>query len=181
MSAEDFQQLYKMVRGNRAATGVMDALTAFHEGDFEVSLQRLTQARDMYHESRSRFIKGRASVNDGDERAVKRTQRKQDKVMEAVEAFAGLLPKIESALERDAKRRGRKSTAAADDKNTSASKRDATNASYQSAKSDREPAASPSISSDGLPAGQRDVPADILPILKDADHDFAMEVVGALF
>ncbi|NND98687.1 MAG: hypothetical protein HKN47_15300 [Pirellulaceae bacterium] len=109
MNAEDFQSLYKLLRGSKSAFGVLDARTLFIEKKIRQALVRLQESRDSYQSSRARLMKQDAGkevdpkAKDAD-RQIKRIERKQEKVREVLELFDELLPKLAKLAAREAAR-----------------------------------------------------------------------------
>ena len=57
MDADDFQDLYKLLRGSRCATAVLDARALFVERKLERSLLKMSEARASFAESRHRVLR----------------------------------------------------------------------------------------------------------------------------
>ena len=57
MDADDFQDLYKLLRGSRSATAVLDAHALYLEKKMPESLAKLVHARDSFLSTRERFLK----------------------------------------------------------------------------------------------------------------------------
>jgi hypothetical protein len=106
MNAEDFQDLYKLLRGSKSAFAVLDARTLFIEKKLARCLERIEEARESYVQSRSRLMKQPAEQQvdakaaDAD-RQIKRIQRKQDKVNDILKCFDELLPKLRKLADRE--------------------------------------------------------------------------------
>ena len=96
MNAEDFQDLYKLLRGSRSAFGVLDARTLFIEKEIGNALAKVQESRDSYEQSRSRLMKRPPeeqvdkSAPDAD-RQIRRLERKQTKVREIMKKFDEVL------------------------------------------------------------------------------------------
>ena len=122
MTADDFHDLYKLLRGSKSAFAVLDARTLFLEKKIEASLLRVTEAHEAYKQSRSRLMKHTAEeqvdpkAEDAD-RQLKRIQRKQDKVREVLKKFDELLPPLEKLAARE-KQRSEKSESQQGDQET---------------------------------------------------------------
>jgi len=109
MNADDFQELYKLLRGSKSAMPVLDAKTLYSEGKMDAALEKLVGARETFMESRSRLIKQdvEAQVDkkakDRD-RQVKKLKRKQEKLLDTVKVFDELIPQLEKQAERERQR-----------------------------------------------------------------------------
>ena len=57
MDADDFQDLYNLLRGSRCAMTVLDARALFVDKKIEDALQKLIEARESFAESRYRVLK----------------------------------------------------------------------------------------------------------------------------
>lgn len=116
MDAEDFQALYKLVRGNRAAIAVTDARALFMEKKLDLALQKLLYAQETFVDSRSRVIKQDVEkevdpkAKDAD-RQIKKLKRKQEKVLEAVSKFDEMVPVLQKLVRREAERMAKASPA----------------------------------------------------------------------
>ncbi len=112
MDADDFQDLYKLLRGSRSAMAVLDARALYLEKKMAESLAKLVHARDSFVESRSRLLKQDvekqvdAKAKDADLQ-IKKLKRKQDKVLETVKGFDELLPALEKLVEREKARQAK--------------------------------------------------------------------------
>lgn len=119
MDADDFQDLYKLLRGSRSATAVLDAHALYLERKLAESLAKLVHARDSFLESRSRLLKQDvakqvdAKAKDA-ELQIKKLKRKQDKLIETVKSFDELVPALEKLVERDLARQAKTETASAE-------------------------------------------------------------------
>ena len=86
MNADDFQDLYKLLRGSKSAFGVLDARTLFIEKKMRAALAKMVDSRESYSTSRSRLMKQDAKkqvdakAKDA-ERQIKRIERKQEKAV----------------------------------------------------------------------------------------------------
>ncbi len=111
MNAEDFQDLYKLLRGSKSAFAVLDARTLFIEKNLAICLERVEEARESYAQSRSRLMKHPAEQQvdakaaDAD-RQIKRIQRKQNKVKDILKSFDELLPKLRKLVDREKAKAG---------------------------------------------------------------------------
>ncbi len=112
MDADDFQDLYKLLRGSRCATAVLDARALFVERKMERSLLKMNEARASFAESRHRVLRQDpektidAKAKDRD-RQVKKAKRKQEKAQETLDAFDELMPALTKMAEREMGRRER--------------------------------------------------------------------------
>ena len=112
MDADDFQDLYKLLRGSRCATAVLDARTLFVERKMERSLLKMNEARASFAESRHRVLRQDpektidAKAKDRD-RQVKKARRKQEKAQETLDAFDELMPALTKMAQREIGRRAR--------------------------------------------------------------------------
>jgi hypothetical protein len=110
MDADDFQDLYKLLRGSRCATAVLDARALFVERKMERSLLKMNEARASFAESRHRVLRQDpektvdATVKDRD-RQVKKAKRKQEKAQETLDAFDELMPVLTKMAQREMGRR----------------------------------------------------------------------------
>ena len=93
MDADDFQDLYKLLRGSRCATAVLDARALFVERRMEQSLLKMSEARASFAESRHRVLRQDpektidAKAKDRD-RQVKKVKRCKAKHRSAVQCMA---------------------------------------------------------------------------------------------
>ena len=116
MDADDFQDLYKLLRGSRCAVAVLDARTLFVERKMAASLLKMTEARASFAESRHRVLRQDPEkaidpkAKDRD-RQVKKVKRKQEKAQETLDAFDEILPTLNKLSEREAVRRARQTDA----------------------------------------------------------------------
>jgi hypothetical protein len=116
MDADDFQNLYKLLRGSRCATAVLDARALFVERKMESSLLKMAEARASFAESRHRVLRQDpektidAKAKDRD-RQVKKAKRKQEKAQETLDAFDEILPVLTKLSQREEGRRERQSVA----------------------------------------------------------------------
>jgi hypothetical protein len=116
MDADDFQDLYKLLRGSRCAVAVLDARTLFVERKMAASLLKMTEARASFAESRHRVLRQDPEkaidpkAKDRD-RQVKKVKRKQEKAQETLDAFDEILPALNKLSEREAVRRARQTDA----------------------------------------------------------------------
>ena len=112
MDADDFQDLYKLLRGSRCATAVLDARALFVERKMERSLLKMNEARASFAESRHRVLRQDpektidAKAKDRD-RQVKKAKRKREKAQETLDAFDELMPALTKMAEREMGRRER--------------------------------------------------------------------------
>jgi len=112
MDADDFQDLYKLLRGSRCATAVLDARALFVERKMERSLLKMSEARASFAESRHRVLRQDpektidAKATDRD-RQVKKAKRKQEKAQETLDAFDELIPVLTKMAKRETSRRDR--------------------------------------------------------------------------
>lgn len=110
MDADQFQDLYKLLRGNREAITVLDAKALFMEKKTEKAYQKLSESRETFVESHSRVLKQSPEqqldpkARDAD-RQLKKLKRKQDKTIEIVKAYDEMLPQLEKLAERELRRR----------------------------------------------------------------------------
>ena len=117
MNADDFQDLYKLLRGSKSAMPVLDAKALYQERKMVAATEKLAYARETFLESRSRLIKQDVEkqvdkkAKDAD-RQIKKLKRKQEKLLDVVKAFDELLPQLEKSAERE-RQRSRKKEAAA--------------------------------------------------------------------
>ena len=118
MNTDAFQNLYKLTRGSKSATLVVDAQNLFNEGDFKSSFQRLKDARESYATKYSRFLKedsskGQTAGPDAGQQTQAKTRtrrsekqaypdrdqqkknKKREKIFEAMNAFDLLIAKLE--------------------------------------------------------------------------------------
>jgi hypothetical protein len=105
MDADDFQVLYKLLRGSRTAMMVLDAKALFLDDKMVDAQQKLAEAREVFLESRSRLLT-QDLEKQVDPKAAdaaqqrKKLARKKEKVEETVEAFDELV----AAIDRNANR-----------------------------------------------------------------------------
>ncbi len=110
MNAEDFQDLYKLLRGSKSAFAVLDARTLFIERKYDQARLRIEEARESYSQSRSRLMKLPAE-KQVDAKApdaakqIKRIERKQAKVTEILKAIDEMLPKLGKLIDRQTTKR----------------------------------------------------------------------------
>ena len=109
MNAEDFQQLYKLLRGSKSAFAVLDARTLFLEKKLDSCLAKMQEASDAYRQSRTRLMR-QDPEKDIDPKAAdadrqkRRLKRKQDKVREIFGMFDEMLPKLDELVKRAAEK-----------------------------------------------------------------------------
>ena len=126
MDSDDFQDLYKLLRGSRCAMTVLDSRALFVEKKMEESLEKLTEARASFAESRYRVLKQNPEkqidpkAKDRD-RQLKKAKRKQEKAQETLDAFDELLPVLAKLAERDQLRGERQASKAEAIRNAEAS------------------------------------------------------------
>lgn len=112
MDADDFEALYRELRGSRSSHPIMDAKSAFTDRDYERSQSLLTEAYETYKESRQRILRQdpekqvEAKAPDR-ERQVRRLKRKQEKAQELIDQFEKLLPQLEKLVDRQRARQQR--------------------------------------------------------------------------
>ncbi|MDG2222980.1 MAG: hypothetical protein P8L85_16490 [Rubripirellula sp.] len=117
MNADDFQELYKLLRGSKSAMPVLDAKALYQERKMVAATEKLAYARETFLESRSRLIKQDVEkqvdkkAKDAD-RQIKKLKRKQEKLLDVVKAFDELLPQLEKSAERERQRNEKKEAAA---------------------------------------------------------------------
>lgn len=112
MDVDDFQNLYKLLRGSRSAMAVLDARALFSEKKLADAHSKLAEARQSFAESRARVLKQDpekqvdSKAKDRD-RQLKKAKRKQDKAQETLDAFDELLPALAKAADRQQQRQAR--------------------------------------------------------------------------
>ncbi|MEM8666434.1 MAG: hypothetical protein AAGG48_02890 [Planctomycetota bacterium] len=112
MNADDFQELYKLLRGSKSAMPVLDAKALYSDRKMVAALDRLTYARETFLESRSRLLKQDVEkqvdkkAKDAD-RQIKKLKRKQDKLIEIAKAFDELLEHVEKLAVRERERQAK--------------------------------------------------------------------------
>jgi hypothetical protein len=117
MNVDDFQDLYKLLRGSKSAMPVLDAKALYQERKMVAATEKLAYARETFLESRSRLIKQDVEkqvdkkAKDAD-RQIKKLKRKQEKLLDVVKAFDELLPQLEKSAERERQRDEKKEAAA---------------------------------------------------------------------
>ena len=116
MDADDFQDLYKLLRGSRCAVAVLDARALFVERKMADSLLKMTEARASFAESRHRVLRQDpektvdSKAKDRD-RQIKKIKRKQEKAQETLDAFDEILPVLTKLSERQTERHARQTGA----------------------------------------------------------------------
>jgi hypothetical protein len=106
MNADDLQELYKLLRGSRAAMLVLDVRTLFLEKQMIKAHALLLESRELYAESRTRLLRQdpdaqtKAKGKEA-ERQAKRLKRKQEKTREILKAFDELAEHLEKFAERE--------------------------------------------------------------------------------
>jgi hypothetical protein len=109
MDADDFQNLYKMLRGSRSALAVLDARAFYSDHKMVEAHEKLSYARDLFLESRSRLLKQDVEdqvdpkAKDADKQ-IKKLKRKQEKLLKTVEVFEELMPTLEKLASRERQR-----------------------------------------------------------------------------
>ncbi len=106
MITEDLEDLYKLLRGSRSATSVLDARALVQENKCVAAHVKLIDARESYMESRSRLMKQDAATqykgnSKEDLHNRKVLLRKQEKTNEILKAFDELMPQIERLAKRE--------------------------------------------------------------------------------
>ena len=92
MNADDLNELYKLVRGSKAAMIVLDARAHFVDGELPEAHSKLIEARTNFIERRSRLLKNDVAAQV-DQKAkdsvqqIRRLERKREKVLKVVERF----------------------------------------------------------------------------------------------
>ena len=211
MDADDFQDLYKLLRGSRCATAVLDARALFVERKMERSLLKMNEARASFAESRHRVLRQDpektidAKAKDRD-RQVKKAKRKQEKAQETLDAFDELMPALTKMAEREMGRRERGGVAegAAGQAEAVTNQPTPTQSANKAAMSDRDDAGFDSYSdfdsiSDGplpkatnevysagsngpqRPASAPDFPSQFLKEFAAASGDAKLDLIGAQF
>ena len=114
MKAEDFQSLYKLIRGSKLAMQVIDAQNLTSEGKYAEALSTLQVARDAFANRRSKTLKRAThdkampddirSKKENDDKVDRRRQRKEEKSVEAIATFDQLLTSLERLALRDAEK-----------------------------------------------------------------------------
>ena len=116
MDADDFQDLYKLLRGSRCAVAVLDARALFVERKMADALLKMTEARASFAESRHRVLRQDpektvdSKAKDRD-RQIKKIKRKQEKAQETLDAFDEILPVLTKLSERQTERQARQTAA----------------------------------------------------------------------
>lgn len=196
MNADDLQELYKLLRGSRSATMVLDARTLFLERNWTKAQKLLLEAREAYSESRMRLLKqdpDKETKGKGKEadREARRLKRKQEKAREILEAFDELAPQLEKLARREQER------AAKEKPESTADVASVQSAPQPPATSAIEPAAtlSPSVESPAAesPAEEQDAnikvaiarSADVTEAFasefRDSSGDERLDVIGRYF
>jgi hypothetical protein len=112
MDVDDFQELYKFLRGSKSANPVLDARALFLDNKFDEAYAKLAEAREQFAESRTRVLRQSPeaqvdpAAKDAD-RQVRKLKRKKEKVEETLEAFDELIPALEKLVHREQQRRAR--------------------------------------------------------------------------
>jgi hypothetical protein len=126
MDADDFQNLYKMLRGSRSALAVLDARAFYSDHKMVEAHEKLSYARDLFLESRSRLLKQDVEdqvdpkAKDADKQ-IKKLKRKQEKLLKTVEVFEELLPTLEKLASRERQRLAQEASTAAETDEAAAS------------------------------------------------------------
>lgn len=171
MDADDFQSLYKLLRGSRSAPVVLDARALYLEKKMTEALERLTYARDTFVESRSRLIKQDvaksvdAKAKDAD-RQIKKLKRKQDKVLEIVKGFDELVPALEKLAAREQARKEKEA---------------ASRPRGESPAQEEEPATQPQRKPEAIVARIGDVSQSFVESYQRATGDQLLDVIGGEF
>lgn len=106
MDVDDFEALYRELRGSSSSQPIVDAKSAFADRDFQTAQSLLAEAYETYKESRSRILRQDvekqvdAKAPDRD-RQVRRLKRKQEKAQELIGKFEEILPQLEKYVERE--------------------------------------------------------------------------------
>ena len=109
MDADQFQDLYKLLRGSREAIAVLDARALFNENKLLAAWEKISEARETFAESHFRVLKQSPEqqldpkARDAD-RQLKKLKRKQEKTIEIVKAFDEMLPQLNKLVERQQRR-----------------------------------------------------------------------------
>jgi hypothetical protein len=126
MDADDFQNLYKMLRGSRSALAVLDARAFYSDHKMVEAHEKLSYARDLFLESRSRLLKQDVEdqvdpkAKDADKQ-IKKLKRKQEKLLKTVEVFEELMPTLEKLASRERQRLAQEASTAAETDEAAAS------------------------------------------------------------
>lgn len=105
MSEEDFDALYKLLRGTSTATSIVDALSLYREGNDEASLALLKTAEASYRSQRQATIrKDLTALSEEDKSKLsvpdRRILKAQEKVLEALERVSKLQELLEKRIAR---------------------------------------------------------------------------------
>ncbi len=106
MNADDLQELYKLLRGSRAAMMVLDVRTLFLEKQMIKAHALLLESRELYSESRTRLLRQdpdaqtKAKGKEA-ERQAKRVKRKQEKTREILKVFDELAAQLQKFADRE--------------------------------------------------------------------------------
>ncbi|MEL6106811.1 MAG: hypothetical protein AAFU85_12260 [Planctomycetota bacterium] len=109
MDVDDFQVLYSELRGSRCSKALIDARALFLERQLGESLAKLSEARDIYQESRARVLR-QDPEKDIDKKAadrdrqIRRLKRKQEKAREILGRFEEMIPQLQKLAKREAER-----------------------------------------------------------------------------
>lgn len=172
MDADDFQDLYKFLRGSRSATTVLDARALFLDNKMAEALEKLIYAREQFSESRSRLlkqdVKNQVDPKAKDaEKQIKKLQRKKDKVVDTLEAFDELIPAVEKLVDREKARQEREE---AEEK-----------ASEFSAEQESSEDSSEIPMEEAVVARANDVSEEFVDAFAGSDGDERLEVINRLF
>ncbi len=112
MDADDFQEIYKLLRGSRSAMAVLDARALFLDQKMSEAYDKLTYARETFLETRSRLLNQDVEKQVDPKakdaaRQVKKLKRKQEKLQDVLEAFDELLPGLEKSANREKARKAK--------------------------------------------------------------------------
>jgi regulator of protease activity HflC (stomatin/prohibitin superfamily) len=175
MNADDFQELYKPLRGSKSAMPVLDAKALYSDRQMVAALERLTYARETFLESRSRLLnqdveqqvdkKGKEA-----DRQLKKLKRKQDKLLDIVKAFDELLPQLEKLAERERERKQRDAAAA-----------EAELENQQRQQRRDEPAAEAEAGAEAQAARADDLTEAFCRAFAEADGDQCLDLVSSRF
>jgi hypothetical protein len=106
MNAEDIQELYKLLRGSRTATTVLDARSLFIERQYGQARALLGDARDAFADSRTRLMRQAPESKSGSDKGqaaaeARRLKRKQQKTRDILERFDELLKQLDRLARRE--------------------------------------------------------------------------------
>jgi hypothetical protein len=179
MDADQFQELYKLLRGSKAAIPVLDARALFTEKKYDEAYRKLSEAREAFVESRGRVLK-QTPQQQLDPKArdaagqLKKLKRKQDKTIATVESFDEMLPQLEKLVDRQKRHEELEESRELESSSSNQQVQEETPGEHETDQS-REQATSDRI------ARSRDLNEDLIAALSKAAQEERLDIINQHF